>query len=81
MPWSNIHVNRCAHVYVFTHHTISLSLCIRICMYIYIIHILYHIYAVAPFIVQRNATFLLMSCYRSCDLAHEVDGVGWGGAC
>ena len=20
-----------------------------------------------------------MSCYRSCDLAHEVGGVGWGG--
>jgi len=22
---------------------------------------------------------MTLSCYRSCDLAHEVDGVGWGG--
>ena len=22
---------------------------------------------------------MTLSCYRSCDLAHEVDGVVWGG--
>ena len=52
--------------------------------YIYIFIYYIHICADGPFTVQRNATFLcfpwpVMSCYPSCDLAHEVDGVGWGG--
>ena len=52
------------------------------CIYIFIYYI--HICADGLFTVQRNAMFLcfpwpVMSCYRSCDLAHEVDGVGWGG--
>ena len=37
-----------------------------------------------PFTVQRNATFLcfpwpVMSCYCSCDLAHDMKLMGWGG--